>query len=83
MKTAVERQYQHVGESRGCADHDYDLIHFLDNRLDTLWRCDQYIANAESDPELQNFWRDVKKGDLALVNRAREIVKHHVKKDCF
>lgn len=83
MTTVSERQYAHVGETKGCADHDYDIIHFLNQRLEMLWKCDQYIANAETDPDLQNFWRDVKKTDTALVERARNIVKKHVQKNCF
>ncbi|MGE3108942.1 MAG: hypothetical protein AB7G11_12470 [Phycisphaerales bacterium] len=81
--TTAERQYAHLGKTSGIQDHDHDLIHFLSNRLDTLWRCDQCIANAEGDAQLQAFWRDIKKQEVANVNRARELVKEHVKKDCF
>jgi hypothetical protein len=83
MKSVAERQYEHVGETHGMADHDYDLIHFLNDRLEILWRCDQYIANADGDADLQNFWRDVKKGDTALITRARQMIKSHVNKNCF
>ncbi|MBX3359434.1 MAG: hypothetical protein KF745_13525 [Phycisphaeraceae bacterium] len=80
---AAEQQYTHVGETKGCEDHDRDLIHFLSHRLDFLWRCDQYIANAEADPDLQTFWRDVKRQETENVKRAREIVTAHVRKNCF
>lgn len=81
--TTAERQYAHLGQTSGAQDHDHDLIHFLSNRLDALWRCDQCIANAEGDAPLQAFWRDIKKQEVANVNRARELVKEHVKKNCF
>jgi hypothetical protein len=81
--TKVEKQYSHVGETRGSKDHDRDLIHFLSDRLDLLWRCDQFIANAEDDPDLMDFWRTVKKQEQTNVERARELIKEHVRKNCF
>src|SRR6476646_719736 len=47
MALAAEKEMKHLGESRGRADHDHDLVHDLGKRLDALWRYDQYIANAE------------------------------------
>ena len=55
MTMASEKQVEKIGSSRGCEDHDYDLIHELDKRLCFLWRCDQYIANAEGNSDLQTF----------------------------
>ena len=78
-----ETHYSHVGESRGCADHDRDLIHELSKRLDFLWRVDQYIANAESDEELQGFWREIKKQEARNCDRARTFIKKHVERNCF
>ena len=46
MSVAAESEYCHIGESSGCSDHDRDLVHELSRRLDSLWRYDQYIANA-------------------------------------
>ena len=60
MTLAAEKELEHIGETRGCEDHDYDLIHELSRRLEFLWRCDQYIANAEGKSDLQAFWRDIK-----------------------
>ena len=60
MTLAAEKGFQHIGESRGCADHDHDLVHELSKRLDALWRYDQYIANAEGHAFLEEFWRDLK-----------------------
>lgn len=55
MTMASEKQMEKIGASRGCEDHDFDLVHELDKRLSFLWRCDQYIANAEGNSELQSF----------------------------
>ncbi|HVU64198.1 MAG TPA: hypothetical protein VHC70_09490 [Phycisphaerales bacterium] len=81
--TTEAKPYAHVGETRGMLDHDHDLIHYLSSRLDTLWRCDQCIANADGDPELQDFWRNIKKQETANVQKARDIIKKHVQKNCF
>jgi hypothetical protein len=83
LHAITEKQYAHVGETRGIEDHDHDLIHFLSSRLDMLWRCDQYIANADGNPELQAFWRGIKKQEMANVEQARELIKEHVRKNCF
>lgn len=83
MPGTMERPYSHIGETRGCADHDRDLVHELSRRLDFLWHCDQFIANAEGDQDLQAFWRDLKKQELANVQRAKKLVASHIDKACF
>ena len=60
MSTVAEREMQEIGRTRGAENHDHDLIHELSKRLDALWRYDQYISNASSDEELQDFWHDLK-----------------------
>ncbi len=59
------------------------MIHDLSKRLDALWRYDQYIANAKDDEELSGFWENVKRQDEENVRLLKEIIKDHVKKDCF
>jgi hypothetical protein len=83
MTLVAERELEHIGETRGINDHDHDVIHALSKRLDALWRYDQYIANAEGYPELQSFWRDLKRQDQDNVNRFKKIVADHVTKGCF
>jgi hypothetical protein len=83
MTMASEKQMEKIGASRGCEDHDFDLVHELDKRLSFLWRCDQYIANAEGNSELQSFWRDLKKTEKKNVDRLRELVIAEAKKGCF
>jgi hypothetical protein len=83
MTMAAEKQVEKIGTSRGSKDHDYDLIHELDRRLGFLWRCDQYIANAEGNSDLQTFWRDLKRAEQKNVERLRELVVGEVKKGCF
>jgi hypothetical protein len=47
MRFAAEKEMEHIGETQGAADHDHDMIHYLSKRLDSIWRLDRYIANAE------------------------------------
>ncbi len=83
MVLAAERQLQHIGESRGCEDHDHDLIHELSERLDSLWRYDQYIANADGHPDLQNFWRDIKQQEQGNVKRIKQLIGDEIGNGCF
>ena len=83
MTLAAERELEHVGETSGCCDHDPDLIHELSRRLDSLWRYDQYIANAEWRDELRQFWEDAKAMEQQAIQRLKELVKQEVRNDCF
>ena len=62
----------HIGESHGCENHDHDLVHELGKRLDALWRYDQYIANADGKPALQDLWRDLKRQEIGNIKRVKE-----------
>lgn len=83
MTLAAEKQIEHIGETKGCADHDHDLIHELSKRLDSLWRFDQYIANAENHKDLHQFWRDLKQQELQNVDRLKQLIREEIKQDCF
>ena len=81
--TTTGKEHAHIGAAGGLADHDRALIHELSKRLDCLWRCDQHIANAEGDAELQTFWRDIKRRKISTVDRARRLIRAHVQRNCF
>ena len=83
MNTACEDELEHIGESRGCADHDHDLVHELSKRLDTLWRCDQCIANAEGHSKLLQFWHDVKRQEQDNIVRLKELIADEIRAKCF
>ena len=83
MSMTMEKEYQHIGESRGCADHDHDLVHELSRRLDCLWRYDQYIANADGQAELQKFWRGVKAQEQENIKHLKKLLAQHVQSDSF
>ena len=79
----AEREMAHIGQSKGAENHDHDVIHELGKRLDALWRYDQYIANAEGDSELQEFWREVKEQEQDNVKQLKQFVAEHIEKGCF
>ena len=83
MAIAAEKEIAHIGETQGAADHDHDMIHELSKRLDALWRYDQYIANAEEQPELRRFWSDLKSQEQKNVQRLKQIIAEHCRNDCF
>lgn len=83
MTTQIDTEYQHIGETQGCANHDHDLIHELSRRLDGVWRYDQYIANAAEQADLQKFWRDVKVQEQKNIEQLKKLLAEHVRKNCF
>jgi hypothetical protein len=83
MSLAAEKELEHIGESAGCADHDHDLVHDLSKRLDALWRYDQFIANAEGKPDLQNMWCDMKRQEIANIKRVKQMISEEVRQHCF
>jgi hypothetical protein len=83
MPMTTEKEYEHLGDTRGIEDHDHDLIHDLSRRLDCLWRYDQYIANAGGRSELQEFWRLAKSQEQITIIQLKKLIKEHVQGNCF
>jgi hypothetical protein len=83
MPLCAEKELQHIGETRGCDDHDHDLVHELSKRLDALWRYDRYIADAEKKPELQEFRRTLKSQEQDNVGRLKQLIGGEIKRGCF
>jgi hypothetical protein len=83
MSMLTEKEYEHLGESRGIEDHDHDLIHDLSRRLDCLWRYDQYISNAGGRPDLLEFWRGAKAQEQKTIDQLKKLIKQHVQSNCF
>ena len=78
MTLTAEKEIEHIGESCGCADHDRDLVHELSKRLDSLWRCDQYIANAEGKQQLIEFWQEVKQQEQVNIRRLKQLIAEEI-----
>lgn len=81
MSLAAEPELQHIGESRGCANHTHDLIHDLSRRLDCLWRYDQYIANADWRENLREFWEEMKAQEQHNIGRLKDLLKVEMESD--
>lgn len=83
MTLAAEQEFQHIGETSACTDHDHDLVHELSRRLDCLWRYDQYIANADWRGELRQFWEEMKIQEKHNIERLKELIRDEIRSDCF
>lgn len=83
MALAAEKELKHIGETSGMADHDHDLVHELNKRLDSLWRYDQYIANAEGKDKIRKYWQDAKAQEEENIDRLRNLIAEEVQSDCF
>ena len=83
MTLAAEKELEHIGETCGCVDHDHDLVHELSKRLDALWRYDQYIANADGKPGLQDLWRELKRQEITNINRVKQMIAEEIRQNCF
>lgn len=83
MSLVAEKQLEQIGKTAGCEHHDYDLVHELDIRLNFLWRCDQYIANADGKADLQNMWRELKRQEQSNIQRIKDCIADEVQQGCF
>jgi len=83
MSMAIDKQVEPISATRGIANHDYDMIHELGKRLDSLWKFDIYIANAEGDEQLQNFWSQLKIQEADNIAQLKKLVALHAARNCF
>ena len=83
MARTIERECDRSAVARGIEDDDQDLFDDLSRRLDSLWRYDQYIANAVGRPELQEFWRVAKSQEQRNIDLLRKLIKQHVQCNGF
>lgn len=47
------------------------------------WRYDQCIANADDDPDRQEFWRALKDQEQENMKRLKQFAAVHIEKDRF
>lgn len=78
-----DNNFQHIGKTQGMQNHDHDMVHELSQRIDSLWRYDQYIANAEGNKSLANFWTKLKKQERSNITSLKRMIGDHVRKKCF
>ncbi|MDQ3117314.1 MAG: hypothetical protein M3Q86_12025 [Verrucomicrobiota bacterium] len=72
-----------VGSTKAIRDHDHDMIHDLSQRLDAVWRYDQFIENADKFPDLKAFWQESKENEVKTIERLKELIREHVRKNNF
>lgn len=81
MTTAAEKQMEHIGETRAVTDCIHDLVRVFNGRIEDLWRYDQYIANADGKPELQDFWREMKRQDQQCCTRLKQLLTSQLQQE--
>jgi hypothetical protein len=81
--TATPKGMEQMGQTQGAHNHDHDLVQELSKRLDALWRYDQYIANADGKPKIQDCWRTLKRQEQENVNKLKELIAEEIKQGCF
>ena len=72
-----------IGKTGAIRDHDHDMIHDLSQRLDAVWRYDQFIENADKYPDLKAFWTESKANELKTIEGLKALIREHVKKGDF
>ncbi|GAA4440206.1 hypothetical protein GCM10023155_44740 [Bremerella cremea] len=78
MPVNNERAFAHIGETKGCTNHDHDIIHELSRRLDALWRYDQYIVNANGLSEVEEFWIKVKAQEQRNIQTLKTLLAQQI-----
>ncbi|MDF1811258.1 MAG: hypothetical protein P1V20_03565 [Verrucomicrobiales bacterium] len=61
----------------------YDMIHELSKRLDSVWRYDQYFANAIDDVELKMLWMEFKEEEKNNIRRLKKQIQKYIAKGYF
>lgn len=66
-------------------NYNHDLVQQLSEKLDSIWRYNDYIKNAESDGcnHCVELWKQLKAQDEKLVGMIRDEVKSHVEENKF
>jgi hypothetical protein len=71
---------EHIGETCPVADCVHDLVQVFNTRINSVWRYDQYIANAEGKQQLQDFWRQQKRQDQQACDQMRRFLGQELQK---
>ena len=72
-----------IGATQAIRNHDHDMIHDLSQRLDAVWRYDQFIENADKFPDLKAFWQESKDNELKTIEKLKDLIRTHVRNNNF
>lgn len=64
-------------------DWNHDLVHQLSEDLDSLWRYEAYIKNAEGCGHCSAMWQKCKELDEQKIAMLRDEIARHVKEERF
>jgi len=87
MTTHVEAQqgtmYEDAPATAALSDKVHDLVQALSEKLDCLWRYDEYIEDCEDDQASAGVFRAMKEDDLRHVAMLRDQIERLCKSDQF
>ena len=75
MENQNDASEKHIGETKAIPNYVHDLLHDLSNRVDAIWRYDQYIANSKNggSEEETKLWNELKTSEMTTVDRLKTI----------
>lgn len=64
---------------------NYNLLNILTQKLQAIWRYDQYIQDAEKEgcQSCVELWKRLKKIDQSQIQELRAEIENHVRQDIF
>jgi hypothetical protein len=69
-----QQEYDKIGTTHPVSNQVHDLVHELSDRIDAIWRYDQYVQNAEGRQEIQDCWRQIKQHDEQVVTKLKDLL---------
>lgn len=64
-------------------NYNHDLIHQLSETLDSLWRYEEYMKNAQQCQHCQEVWRRCRELSEEMVEILTEEIKNHINQGLF
>lgn len=64
-------------------DWNHDLVHQLSEDLDSFWRYEDYMKNAQGCEHCQQMWHRLQKLDEEKIKLLRDEITRHVKENRF
>lgn len=81
MVSQQKQEYASIGQTQPVPNHIHDLVHELSDRIDAVWRYDQYIQNAEGMQDLRDCWQQIKQQDEQIVQKLKTLLAKHLQSE--
>lgn len=64
-------------------NHNHDLVHEISELMDSIWRMDQYIQNAQGCEHCTSLWQGLKGSLSGNVDQLKQEIIRHVQENRF